>query len=137
MPRELFLLKATAVFPQREVGGGEAASGGVYDLGTQEEDGPGTWEAHVLLGKERQHGEPDKNLRRATCLRTHELPARKAKNKRPRRGRRAARGDRSYVAEGNEESEGRVGAWTSGAGLHPDPAEQRRPVSMVNFRREP
>jgi len=28
-----------------------------------------------FLGKERQHGEPDKNLRRATRLRTHELPA--------------------------------------------------------------
>jgi hypothetical protein len=28
-------------------GRGESAPGGVYDHGTQQEDGPGTWEAHA------------------------------------------------------------------------------------------
>ena len=30
-----------------ELGEGEAAPGGVFDHGTQEEDDPVTWEAHV------------------------------------------------------------------------------------------
>ena len=33
------------------------APGGVLDHGTQEEDGPGTWEALVLLDNTRSHGE--------------------------------------------------------------------------------
>ena len=53
--RILFDLKATAVSPQ--YGRGAAAPGGVLDHGTQEEDGPGTWEALVFLDTIRSHGE--------------------------------------------------------------------------------
>ena len=39
------------------MGEGRIAPGGVFDHGTQEEDGPGTWEALVLLDNIRSHGE--------------------------------------------------------------------------------
>ena len=45
MPRVLFYLKATTTSPNH--GRGEAVSGGVFDHGTQEEDGPVTWETLV------------------------------------------------------------------------------------------
>jgi hypothetical protein len=45
MPRVLFYLKAT-IIPCEEVLGEEGGiSGGVFDHGTHEEDGPVTWEA--------------------------------------------------------------------------------------------
>ena len=66
-------------------------------------------------------------------LRTHATA--RHKNKRPREvGRREGRPERA--AEEDRESEGRIGAMTSGNGWHPDPAEQRRPVSDTSFRRE-
>ena len=46
MPRALFCSKAMAAATD-ELGEGEAAPGGVFDQGTQEEDDPVTWEAHV------------------------------------------------------------------------------------------
>ena len=39
-------------------------------------------------------------------------------------------GNRSSGAKQSRESEGRIGALTSGNGRHPDPGEQRRPVLM-------
>jgi len=39
-------------------------------------------------------------------------------------------GNQSEGAMEGRESEGRIGAKTPGNGLHPDPAEQRRPVLM-------
>jgi hypothetical protein len=46
--RVLCDLKATAIFPARgNAGEGRIAPGGVFDHGTQEEDGPGSWEALV------------------------------------------------------------------------------------------
>jgi len=56
VPRVLFCLKATAVVPC-EMGEERTAPGGVLDHGTQEEDGPGTWEALVFLDTSRSHGE--------------------------------------------------------------------------------
>jgi hypothetical protein len=41
------------------------ASGGVFDHGTQEEDGPGTWEALVSPQGDRRLGEPVDDLRRS------------------------------------------------------------------------
>jgi hypothetical protein len=55
VPRGSNFLKATAGFPQ--LGEGRSAPGGVLDHGTQEEDGPGTWEALVFLDTSRSHGE--------------------------------------------------------------------------------
>lgn len=46
MPRVLIYLKATATFPGIR-GEGGVASGGVFDHGTHEEDGPVTWETLV------------------------------------------------------------------------------------------
>ncbi len=39
------------------MGEGRIAPGGVFDHGTQEEDGPGTWETLVFLDNIRSHGE--------------------------------------------------------------------------------
>src|SRR3989304_680586 len=55
VPRVLFDPKARAVTPR--LGEGRPAPGGVLDHGTQEEDGPGTWEALVFLDTSRSHGE--------------------------------------------------------------------------------
>jgi len=55
VPRVSCDLKATAVFPR--VGEGRSAPGGVSDHGTQEEDGPGTWEALAFLDSFRSDGE--------------------------------------------------------------------------------
>ena len=46
VPRGSLSSKATAVSPQQ--GRGQTAPGGVYDHGTQQEDGPGTWEARAF-----------------------------------------------------------------------------------------
>jgi hypothetical protein len=54
--RVLFRLKAIADPPQG-LGRGGFAPGGVLDHGTQEEDGPGTWEALAFLDNNRSHGE--------------------------------------------------------------------------------
>jgi len=45
-------------------------------------------------------------------------------------------GETELFAEGNEGVGGPRRSVDVGKGLHPDPAEQRRPVSDVNFRRE-
>jgi hypothetical protein len=44
-PRTLLCLKAKLTSPSR--GEGDVGLGGVFDHGTHEEDGPGTWEALV------------------------------------------------------------------------------------------
>ncbi len=64
VPRGLEPSKATALSPQQ--GRGESAPGGVYDHGTQQEDGPGTWEAtRSSSATTRSSGEPVTSLRRA------------------------------------------------------------------------
>ena len=55
-------------------GRGEGAPGGVYDHGTQQEDDPGTWEAHALP-RELPDGDPVNNLRRAVRRRMRARPA--------------------------------------------------------------
>ena len=66
MPRVLFYLKATVVPPHGGRGG--AAPGGVLDHGTQEEDGPGTWEALAFLDSFRSHGESGEPFSGALAL---------------------------------------------------------------------
>lgn len=56
VPKVTDCLKATAASPP-QLGKGKLAPGGVLDHGTQEEDGPGTWEALVFLDTTRSHGE--------------------------------------------------------------------------------
>jgi len=90
-----------------------------------------------LLGKERQHGEPDKNLRRATCLRTHELPA-----ERQRTSVRVEVGERqgetgAIFAEGNEGVGGPRRSVDVGDGVAPGPGRAKAARVDVNFRREP
>jgi hypothetical protein len=52
------------------------ASGGVFDRGTHEEDGPGTWETLVAPWEDfRGYGDPVINLRRAVRWRAHVRPA--------------------------------------------------------------
>ena len=45
MPRALFSLKATTIPGESFLGEEGMVSGGVFDHGTHEEDGPVTWEA--------------------------------------------------------------------------------------------
>ncbi len=91
-------------------------SGGVFDHGTHEEDGPVTWEAlasprHTPVVRRAGDESPTHGT-----LRAHGSSAQEAQNKRPHRGRPLARGT-GAVAEGGRESEGCIGAWTSGNGM--------------------
>jgi hypothetical protein len=111
-------------------------SGGVFDHGTHEEDGPGTWEA---LASPR----PIPALRRAgESSPTHDAFAgarvvgHSAQNKRLHRGRPLARGT-GAVADGGRESEGCIGAVTSGNGVALGPGRAKAARVGVNFRREP
>jgi hypothetical protein len=45
MPRVLYSLKATTIPCEEGLGEEGVVSGGVFDHGTHEEDGPVTWEA--------------------------------------------------------------------------------------------
>ena len=76
----------------------------------------------VLLGTDRRHGEPDSKLRRGHPFAgARVVRPERAKNKRPHRGRRSARGNRSRAPKGPRESEGCKGAETSGNGVAPGP----------------
>ena len=97
------------------------------DHGTQEEDGPGTWEALAFLDSFRSHGESGDPLSDACVLADR---AHGGEEKSPYRGRPLAR-ETGAVADGARESEGCKVAVTSGnGGGTPDPAERRRPVLM-------
>ena len=89
-----------------------------------------------LLDPSRSCGEPVTRLRRtARCGRTCRRPC-GVQNKRPHRGRPSARGTRA-MAEGGRESEGCIGAGTSGNGVAPGPGRAKAARVGVNFRREP
>ena len=75
VPRVLFDPKARAVTPR--LGEGRPAPGGVLDHGTQEEDGPGTWEALVFLDTSRSDGESGDPFSDACALADHVLAAKK------------------------------------------------------------
>jgi hypothetical protein len=68
MPRRLASLKAEPKWRWERQGRsrGRVAEDldGVFDFGTRQEDGPGTWEALMLPRDETAYGEPEKNLRR-------------------------------------------------------------------------
>jgi hypothetical protein len=81
-------------------GRGESAPGGVYDHGTQQEDGPGTWEAHALPRHHPERRRPgDHSPTRHAPVDARAAGRRhaggSAQKKHPRRGRLTARGDRS------------------------------------------
>src|SRR5262250_1461710 len=111
-------------------------SGGVFDHGTYEEDGPVTWEALAsprYTPVWRRAGDPSPTH---DTWRAHVSSASKAQNKRPQRGRPHARGTRA-VAEGGRESEGCIGARTSGNGITPGPGRAKAARVGVNFGRAP
>jgi hypothetical protein len=89
-----------------------------------------------LLDQCRSRGEPVTRLRRTTRLRAHVSSALWAQNKRPQRGRLPARGTRAG-ADGGRESEGCIGALTSGNGVTPGPGRAKAARVDVIFRREP
>jgi len=89
-----------------------------------------------LLDPSRSCGEPVTRLRRTTRGgRTCRRPL-WAQNKRPHRGRPLARGT-GAVVEGGRESEGCIGATTSGNGVTPGPGRAKAARVGVNFRRDP
>ncbi len=98
---------------------GEArhAPGGVLDHGTQEEDGPGTWEALAFLDKFRSHGESGDPFSDARALADR---AQGGKEKSPHRGRPLARETRAVADEARESEDCKV-AETSGNGAAPGP----------------
>ena len=91
-------------------------SGGVFDHGTHEEDGPATWEAlasprHTPVLRRAGDESPTHDT-----LASARVVGLMAQNKRPHRGRPSARGT-GAVADGGRESEGCIGALTSGNGM--------------------
>ena len=111
-------------------------SGGVFDHGTYEEDGPVTWEAlasprHTPALRRAGDPSPTHDMVRAPVSSAVE-----AQNTRPQRGRPSARGT-GAVAAGGRESEGCIRAVTSGnrGTLGPGRAQAAR-VGVI-FKREP
>ena len=110
-------------------------SGGVFDHGTYEGDGPVTWEA---LASPRQN---PVSRRAGELSPTHDAFAgarvvgHSAQNKRLHRGKPRARGT-GALADGGRESEGCIGAWTSGNGVAAGPGRAKAARVDVNFRRE-
>ena len=95
-------------------------SGGVFDQGTDEEDGPVTWEALASprhLPVWRRAGDPSPTH---DTLAGARVVGHREQHKRPQRGRPLARGT-GAVAEGGRESEGGRGAMTSGNRVTPGP----------------
>ena len=110
-----------------------SAPGGVMDHGTQEEDGPGTWEALAFLDSFRSHGESGDPLSDACVLADR---AHGGEEKSPYRGRPLAR-ETGAVADGARESEGCKVAVTSGNGVAPGPGRAKAARVDASFRREP
>ena len=109
------------------------APGGVLDHGTQEEGGPGTWEALVLLDSTRSHGESGDLFSDAFAQADRAVGG---QEKRPHRGRPQARGT-GAEADGARESEGCEVASTSGNGVAPGPGRAKAARVDASFRREP
>ena len=89
-----------------------------------------------LLDQFRSRGEPVTRLRRTTRWRAHVSSALWAQKKRPHRGRPLARGT-GAGANGGRESEGCIGARTSGNRVTPGPGRAKAARVDVIFRREP
>jgi hypothetical protein len=111
-------------------------SGGVFDHGTDEEDGPGTWEAlasprHIPASRRAGESSPTHDAFAGARVVGHS-----AQNKRLHRGRPLARGT-GAVADGGRESEGCIRAVTSGNGVALGPGRAKAARVGVNFRREP
>jgi hypothetical protein len=115
------------------MGEGRFAPDGVSDHGTQEEDGPGTWEALAFLDNFRSHGESG-DPSPAPLAQADRAPG--GEEKRPHRGRPPARGTGAGADEARE-SEGCTVASTSGNGLAPGPGRAKAARVDVSFRREP
>ena len=109
------------------------APGEVLDHGTQEEDGPGTWEALAFLDNFRSHGESGDTFSDARVLADR---AQGGEEKHPHRGRSLARGT-GAAADGARESEGCKVAETSGNGVAPGPGRAKAARVDASFRREP
>jgi len=106
--------------PLRQLGEERGVSGGVFDYGTHEEDGPGTWEAlasprHIPVWRRAGESSPTHDTLAGARVVGH-----MAQNKRPQRGRPLARGT-GATAKGGRESEGCIGALTSGNGMAAGP----------------
>src|SRR5215470_14537702 len=117
---------------------GEAGgvSGGVFDHGTYEEDGPGTWEALASprpIPVLRRAGDPSPTH---DTLGSARVVGPQAQHKRWHRGRLLAR-ETGAVADGGRGSEGGIRAWTSGNGVPPGPGRAQAARVDVTFRRAP
>jgi hypothetical protein len=89
-----------------------------------------------LLDTCRSRGAPVTRLRRTTGRRVHVSSAQRAQNTHPHRGRPPARGT-GAGADGGRESEGGIGAWTSGNGVAAGPGRAQAARVEVHVRRDP
>jgi hypothetical protein len=115
------------------MGEGRVAPGGVFDHGTQEEDGPGTWEALAFLDIIRTHGESG-DPSPTPFAQADRAPG--GEEERSHRGRPQARGT-GAAADGARESEGCKVARTPGNGVAPGPGRAKAARADASFRREP
>ena len=111
-------------------------SGGVFDQGTHEENGPVTWEAlasprHIPVWRRAGDPSPTHNT-----WRVHVLSAYEAQKKRPQRGRPPARGTRA-VADGRQGVGGLHTSEDVGEQDHPGPGRAKAARVGVSFRRDP
>ena len=90
-------------------------SGGVLHHGTYEEDGPVTWETLSLLGRYRLYGEPVIHLPKLARLQAH-VPCLRDIRQNKHLPREVGRwqGEPEPRPKEARESEGRIGALTSG-----------------------
>jgi len=128
MPRELFLLKATAVLPAKRSRRGRLHPAGVRPWPRRKRTAQETWEAHV--SPRERNGNTGSRTRisdagKLVCGRTSCRPKGKRTSV-PRRGRRAARGEPELFAEGNEGVGGpRRSVGRRGTGVAPGPGRAK------------
>jgi hypothetical protein len=118
------------------VGEERTVSGGVFDQGTDAEDGPGPWEALASprpIPVWRRAGDPSPTHDTLVSAR---VVGHRAQTQRSQRGRPLARGT-GAVAEGGRASEGGIRAWTSGNGVTPGAGRAQAARVEVIFRRDP
>lgn len=130
VPRASNCSKARVTLPR--IGQAESHPAGCTTTARSKRTAQAPGRPTFLLGKTRSNGDPVITLRRAARPWMRVRPADATQVAPQRRSVHAevdqGKGRPELRSTGTRESEGCIGAATSGNGWHPDPAEQRRPV---------